>query len=499
MTVLLCLCSTQVSAQEVPTGQYDALISGMDAYKEGDFKTALDEFQKAMTIFPDDPDIPFYIGLTYLQLNDPEKAITYFKTALEKNPEYLDAHFQLGVALIQQKAYKEAIKHLEKVYQKEPDRENLGYFLGFAYYQLGEYKRALDYLETAKATDKDIGTLTRFYIGLAKQQLGMVKEAKATLKEIITLEPTSPLATPSQRIIEMVELEERLRKRLNFWGDFKLYYDDNLILIPTTNVFDLHARRQESGGQLGYLRGEYFLFKKLNWESSVSYGLYQATNYNIKDNDVQDHMFSLDSLYRGHFGRFPYNLRFTYSFDNLLLDYTWFLRRHTARPVFTLVEGKNNLSLFQYTLQTKAFHEDPSYTQDRRDAVNHEWGIFHFIHLEGFKHYLKLGYLYDAEYAEGENWDYRGNKFSVGIQCTFPWGLKLNSDFEYKDYNYKHPNIFFDIRRADIERVVNVLVSKEFLKSFTVQIEYLRRRNTSNIALFDYAKNLYTWGITYRY
>ncbi|MDI6738594.1 MAG: tetratricopeptide repeat protein [Nanoarchaeota archaeon] len=59
--------------------QYQPLISGMEHYKNGKYKEALEDFQKAIVVFPDDPDIPFYMGLTYLQLNEPEKAIEYFK------------------------------------------------------------------------------------------------------------------------------------------------------------------------------------------------------------------------------------------------------------------------------------------------------------------------------------------------------------------------------------------------------------------------------------
>lgn len=45
-------------------GQFQSLISGMEHYRDGNYENALEDFQKALTIFPYDPDIPFYIGLT---------------------------------------------------------------------------------------------------------------------------------------------------------------------------------------------------------------------------------------------------------------------------------------------------------------------------------------------------------------------------------------------------------------------------------------------------
>ena len=86
----------------------------MEHYKNGKYKEALEDFRKAVASFPDDPDVPFYIGLTYLQLNETDKAVEYFKGTLAKDPEYIDAHFQLGVVLIQKKEYKDAISHLEQ-------------------------------------------------------------------------------------------------------------------------------------------------------------------------------------------------------------------------------------------------------------------------------------------------------------------------------------------------------------------------------------------------
>src|SRR3990167_7487691 len=201
----------------------------MEAYRDGKYEKAIEEFQKAIVIFPNDPDILFYMGLTYLQLNEPEKAITQFTTTLKIDPEYTDARFQQGVVLIQKKLYQDAITQLEKVNKKEPEREDLSYFLGFAYYQTGEYKKALDYLEKAKTKDKTIESLTIYYTGLARQQLGQTKEATTAYRQLTITDPTSPLAEPSKRLIETIELEEKLEKRFSLEITAKLQYDDNVI------------------------------------------------------------------------------------------------------------------------------------------------------------------------------------------------------------------------------------------------------------------------------
>lgn len=60
-------------------------------------------------------------------------------------------------------------------------------------------------------------------------------------------------------------------------------------------------------------------------------------------------------------------------------------------------------------------------------------------------------------------------------------------------------NIYFDEKRKDIERSVNVAFSKDISKGWIVSLEYLHRRNSSNIALYDYKKNLYSMGVSWRW
>lgn len=479
--------------------QYQPLISGMESYRDGNYEKALEEFQNAAIIFPDNPDIPFYMGLTFLKLNQPDNAIEYFHETLKKDTEYMDAHFQLGVILIQQSLYQDALEHLEKVYEKEPDREDLGYFLGFAYYQLGRYEESLNFLDGARTSDRKIESLVFYYSALVEEQLGEKDNAIADFKQVILTDPTSPLAEPSQRLIETIKLEKRLKKRFSLELSTKFQYDDNVILVPTTDIFNLRDKDRKSLIELIYLRGEYVFLKKPDMDVSLSYGLYQTITNSIKGMDVQDHIFSLDFLKRGVIKTKPYNFRINYSFDYLFSDYSYLLQRHTIRPNFLLMWNQKHLSIFQYALQIKEFKEAPVFTVDNRDAINHEAGITHFLRFNNGKHYVKAGYFYDKEFASGNNWDYQGDKIIAGFQYTLPKDLRLNVDYEYKHVRYQNTNIFFNEKRKDTERSLSAVVSKEIYKNFTLSLEYLRRDNSSNIVLYEYEKNLFSLGVNWRW
>lgn len=482
--------------------QYEPLVSGMKNYREGNYAKALDEFQKAAILFPDDPDIPFYTGLTHLRLNQLERAIEYFKKTLGMDPAYLDAHFQLGIVLIQQRAYEDAITHLEEVHKKEADREDLGYFLGLAYYQSGKYPKALESLEAATTKDRNIESLTLYYTALAKQELGLGQEAVGFYSQVITRDPTSPLADLSRRLRETLRAEQELKKRFHLEVTAKLQYDTNVILVPATNVFNLRDKDKKSLANLLFLKGEYFFARKPGYDLSASYGLYQAIYYNVKHNDVQDHILSAGFLSRNPLG-VPGTFRFNYSYDYLLQDYSYFLQRHTVTPSLLFEWSPSFLSFVQYSFQSKTFaHENTeAFPEDKRDALNHQIGFFQFLTFGGGRNHLKAGYFYEREAAKGDNWDYSGNNFLAGFQYAFPKDVQFNLDYGYKPIHYKNPNIFFEEegKRKDIERDFTVALSKEVTKNLAVSLEYLNRRNTSHIALFGYKKNLYSLGATWRF
>lgn len=486
-------------SQELP--EYESLLKGMDYFKEGNYEKALDEFLKASVILPYDLDIPLYIGLTYLNLKDNQKAITFFKKAVEMNPENLDAQFQLGTALIQQGAYEEAIRHLEIVWEKEPQREDLGYLLGFAHYQLALYQKALDYLKAGKTTDKAIQSLTLYYTGLSEQQLGLTKEAQLTFREVVTFDPTSPMAPLAKRFIETLEIELKKKKRLSIEFNARPGYDDNVLLVPDDNVFGLREAGHDSYFQTLSLKTSFLAFTRPNWEVSASYGVNQVIYDSIRDLDSQDHVLSLDGVYRGRLGPTTWEIRPNYTFDWFLVNYDWFLTRNSFRLPYLLNETSRNTSVLEYDLHLMDFKARPSAAEaaSDRDAMAHDLGLNHFFHTVDWKHYIKAGYLRTWQGAEGDNWNYWSNRLVLGFQYTLPLDLKLRTDIAWEKLNYEDTDTFFSKRREDTDRLFYTSLSKEITDYLSLFFDYTRRRNTSNIRMFDFEKNVFSFGVTFRY
>ncbi|MDI6760279.1 MAG: tetratricopeptide repeat protein [Candidatus Brocadiaceae bacterium] len=473
------------------------LIKGMEQFKEGNYEKALEELQKAEIYLPEDPDIPFFIGLAYLYIVRPEDAVPYLQSTIEKDPMYWDAYFQLGTALCTLERFEEALDPLEKVYKVQPQREDLGCLLGMACYRVGRYEEALKYLETGVSSDR-MRDVVAMYTGLAREKVGKRKESRLGFSDLYTLDPTSVLAEPARRLFDVLRMEEVVVRPYRFSATFRAMYDDNVRLIPTENVFGV-GHPKPSFGQSVFLKGEYSLLKRPKYEINANYGFYQTIYNSDRKFDVQDHIPGLSFIYRGEIGPIGISPRLDYSFDYVLLDYRWFQSRHTARPSLTLTEGPHFMTLLSFTFEGKDYSTRPDFRADNRDGVNYNAGLTQFLRTADGKHYIKFGYYRDWERTIGDNWDYDANQLLGGAQVTLPKRVQLSADYSWERRRHRNDNIFFGKHRKDTERVISASLSRDFGDHITVFGEYLRRRSSSNLALFDYEKNIYSLGISYRY
>jgi len=133
--------------------------------QKGHVDEAIEQFQKAVEINPNDAQIRSNLGGAFLQKNQTDEAIEQFQKALEIKSNYADARNNLGVALLQKGQVDEAMGQFQKVLEIKPSHAQAHYNLGLALFQKGlmneamaEYQKALqlkpDYAEAQNSLDK---------------------------------------------------------------------------------------------------------------------------------------------------------------------------------------------------------------------------------------------------------------------------------------------------------------------------------------------------------
>lgn len=108
---------------------------------------AIHELKKIEEALPGKYYIHFYIGQTYLSLNDPESALASFRQAIELNPPLQDIpsiYSYMGICLKNMGNYKEALDVLKKGEYYDNERTDIYNLMGFCYFMLKEHEMAIE-------------------------------------------------------------------------------------------------------------------------------------------------------------------------------------------------------------------------------------------------------------------------------------------------------------------------------------------------------------------
>jgi hypothetical protein len=158
--------------------------------------------------------------------------------------------------------------------------------------------------------------------------------------------------------------------------------------------------------------------------------------------------------------------------------------------------------------QNKAFNESSVTVirDDNRDGNNWMIGFLQFVRFEQDKHFIKFGYQFDWEETDGRNFDYRGHRLQAGGQYTLPWyGIRLKYDFDVHFRDYLHKNTVLPSNapgtraRSDTELTNIVRGELPLPYNFTLAAEYQRSDVHSNLAVFDYTRNVFTILLSWTY
>ncbi len=93
---------------------------GVKFYKERLFTQALEEFEKATKLFPDDVSIFKYLALTYYKLDQKEKALEIFNSALNITPKDIGILMSLGKIYTKENNYEKAESFFTKIISINP-------------------------------------------------------------------------------------------------------------------------------------------------------------------------------------------------------------------------------------------------------------------------------------------------------------------------------------------------------------------------------------------
>ena len=134
----------------------DNYIKGIRYYSENKFLLAIGSFKKAIGDGLNDPKVYFFLGNSYANNGDNDKAIEQFKLSLElaDDPvlQSLITH-NIGYVYYLMKDYKSSIDYLSRAYQMNSNLVQSFWYEGMAYYRLKDKANTIK--EWEEYLDKD--------------------------------------------------------------------------------------------------------------------------------------------------------------------------------------------------------------------------------------------------------------------------------------------------------------------------------------------------------
>ncbi len=154
-------------------------LGDLKLYTEFDWKGAEDNYQKALSLEPENPDALYGLGgALYFAIGRWNDAIRIMKKSIELDPLKPISHLNLGNILIHAGRPDEAITYFKKVLELDPQFQRAHLYLGRNYLLLGKPEMALKEMQ-----QENIEVFRVFGMALAYHAAGKNKEADEAVKD----------------------------------------------------------------------------------------------------------------------------------------------------------------------------------------------------------------------------------------------------------------------------------------------------------------------------
>jgi tetratricopeptide (TPR) repeat protein len=154
---------------------------------------AMNEFQAALRISPNDPDTETNIGAALLQEGDAEESISHLRKVVEKFPRHAPAHINLGNALLQTGQTDAAVAEYKQTLDLPFDHAESHYSIANAFRKKGDVEAAIAHYRKALENRPDFANAHN-NLGNALRQQGKIQQAMHEYEAALKNDPELFLA-----------------------------------------------------------------------------------------------------------------------------------------------------------------------------------------------------------------------------------------------------------------------------------------------------------------
>ena len=491
------LFSLPLSALAENAEEYnDRLAEGITKLNQKNLAAALLQFKAAIAADAKGVEAHYYLGVTQARANRDKVAEGHFLKALEIDRTFIPARMDLGILYYRIGKDQEAMASLKIVEQIDPGRARVHYYQGLILRRTGSAAASQAKLDRAVSLDSSLAGAIRFQSAVAHYEAGALDSAKAAFQEVLTLSPNRELSETARGFINKIDTAAAGEKPWEFSMSLGIQYDDNVVLDSGNAPLPTGIKEKDDFVGVVYLQGKYEWFKKDHWRSDVQYSFYQNlhSENSLDDFNIQDHNLSL----RGYRQLGMNEAGLIYRFQYATLGGEDYMTGHSIGPTFLWGHSEMHFTELDYRYGMKDFDDiRPLFTANNtRDADTHRLSATHTL-LFGEKGKFYAAYGFEKEKAgsgiQEDDWSYDGHEIKLGLVLP-PWKqsvLSLEVSGTRRDYSDPNENDLPNRRKREDDDLLFIAVLSRPLSEHTqISAQYLYQQNDSNIALYDYERNI---------
>ncbi|OGQ12802.1 MAG: hypothetical protein A3G39_07280 [Deltaproteobacteria bacterium RIFCSPLOWO2_12_FULL_43_16] len=471
------------------------LTQGITDFRAENYEEALASFQKARKEEPSSSIAAYYLGLTYKQIQNYKEATFHLTDAVSLRPGVKEARLDLAEVYYNMDLNEESLKQLKFAEELDVRPAHVAFLKGLVLMKLNKNQEAVDEFKKAKTLDPSLTQTANLQLGVALIKAGQREEAGRIFKEVIVADPNSDMAQFANQYLEAMTRKPAEVKPFKITLNAKWEYDDNVILKPSDQTVAGGISGEHDTRYVGILRAEYTPAASGPFNVKTQYSAYSSDYQKLGSYDVMSHTLSIIPGYT-----------MQDSMVNLFLsyNYTWvdddeYMRTGTASPTYTFMFSDGQMGQAALRWQGKEILKPPFTTNEDRDSQDFAASLGWFYFFAGNRGFVNAKYEINREDTDGINWEYTGNKGNLNIVAPLADNLKLNLSGETYYQQFEYVNTNFLKKRRDITYTGSAMLAYELFKDWEVQLQYTYTRDDSNLAIYDYHKNVTSVGIEARF
>jgi len=407
--------------------------AGAKAFKQKDYRAALEGFQDLLAEHPDDPLVLRYIGMTYDHLNRLDEAVATFNRVLEIVPGDVATTFFLGISEYKRGRLAEARVAFENV--------------------------------AREAQDSAYGARAREFV--------------AALRANAPEQAAPPVG-----------------KRWDVYLQAGSQYDDNVRAASDA------VGKTGSGRMVEFLKAGFAPLATGTWQLRVEGQGYFTQNLRdtVDELDYQQVEAAVELSHATSLGDLPLQSALRYSYAQAYLDGDQFNRTHAVTASLDTAVAEGAVTKLHYRASFQDFENDgllPSVSS--RDNVTSTVGVTQYFYLfpKGERRtLLHLSYAYGQTRADGDNFDVRAHKGTVGLSVPLPRELTLDVGAGVGRDDY--PNFLGNFGERETDRyTASAGLTGPVWGRLNASLAYSYMKEQSNYDILEFDRNVVALNFSY--